>query len=132
MKQVLFLCVGNSCRSQMAEAFARAYGSDVMTVESAGLAPATGISPMTHQVMKEKGLPTEKHFPKDIKLLDLKKYDLIINLSGVQFRGSAAKVEEWVVRDPIGANEKVFRQVRDEIELRVQRLIVQLRKASGA
>jgi arsenate reductase len=130
MKQVLFLCVGNSCRSQMAEAFARLYGSDVMEVESAGFAPAAIISPMTHLVMKEKGVPTEKHFPKDIKLLELRKYDLIVNMSGIPFRASAARVEEWVVRDPIGANDKVFRQVRDEIELRVQRLILQMRKAA--
>ncbi len=112
----------------MAEGFARVYGGDVMQVASAGFAPATVISPLTHQVMKEKGVSTEEHFPKDIKLLDLRKFDLVINMSGIPFRGSTAKVEEWVVRDPIGSNEKVFRQVRDEIELRVQKLILQLRK----
>ncbi|MCC7500057.1 MAG: arsenate reductase ArsC [Bryobacterales bacterium] len=128
MKQVLFLCVGNSCRSQMAEGFARVYGGDVLKAASAGLAPAMIISPLTHQVMREKGVSTAGHFPKDIKLLDLEKFDLIVNMSGLPFRGTAEKVEDWVVRDPIGANEAVFRQVRDEIEQRVQKLIIQLRK----
>src|SRR5271156_244497 len=48
-KRVLFVCIGNSCRSQMAEAFARAYGSDVMVAQSAGLSPATTISAVTKQ-----------------------------------------------------------------------------------
>lgn len=128
MTQVLFLCVGNSCRSQMAEGFARTYGSDVLKASSAGLAPAASISPLTHQVMKEKGVSTEEHFPKDVKQMDLGKFQLIINISGLPFRNHGAKVENWAVRDPIGANEKIFRQVRDEIERRVQRLIIQLRK----
>lgn len=128
MTQVLFLCVGNSCRSQMAEGFARVYGSDVMEVSSAGLAPAASVSPLTHQVMKEKGVSTEDHFPKDVKQMDLGKFQLIINISGLPFRNRRTKVENWAVRDPIGENQKVFRQVRDEIERRVQRLIIQLRK----
>jgi len=129
MKHVLFLCIGNACRSQMAEGFAKTYGKDVMTVESAGLSPAALMSPLTHQVMREKGISTDRHFPKDIKLFDLRKFDLVVNMSGVPFRGATAQVIEWAVKDPIGLNEKVYRQVRDEIELRVQKLIVQLRKS---
>lgn len=129
MKKVLFLCIGNSCRSQMAEGFAKSYGKDVMTVESAGLSPAAIMSPLTHQVMREKGVSTDGHFPKDIKLFDLRKFDMVVNISGVPFRGGTAQVIEWAVKDPIGLNEKVYRQVRDEIELRVQKLIVQLRKS---
>ena len=48
-KRVLFVCIGNACRSQMAEAFARTYGSDVMIAASAGLAPAMGVAPDTMQ-----------------------------------------------------------------------------------
>ena len=46
-KRVLFVCIGNSCRSQMAEAFARAYGADIMEVQSAGVSPAPYIAPLT-------------------------------------------------------------------------------------
>src|SRR5579871_1009678 len=52
-KRVLFLCIGNSCRSQMAEGFARAYGSDVMTPLSAGLSPAPIVAPLTKLTLAE-------------------------------------------------------------------------------
>src|ERR1700682_6833223 len=50
-KRVLFVCIGNSCRSQMAEAFARAYGADIMEAQSAGVNPATYIAPLTRQTL---------------------------------------------------------------------------------
>jgi len=59
-RKVLFLCIGNSCRSQMAEGFARTYGSDVIEALSAGLAPAISVSPATIETMKEK--PDCEHF----------------------------------------------------------------------
>ena len=55
-KRVLFLCIGNSCRSPMAEGFAKCYGSDVMQAESAGLAPAGIVQPLTKKVMEEKNI----------------------------------------------------------------------------
>src|SRR5215475_5872555 len=57
-KRVLFICIGNSCRSQMAEAFAQAYGSDVMEVHSAGVSPAAMIAPLTKSILAEKNLTT--------------------------------------------------------------------------
>ena len=63
MKRVLFLCIGNSCRSQMAEGFARKYGADVMEVGSAGLAPAAIVQPETHQVMNQKNINIDDQFP---------------------------------------------------------------------
>src|ERR1700760_227104 len=53
-KRILFVCIGNSCRSQMAEAFARAYGSDVLWVQSAGLSPASIVAPLTKQMLAER------------------------------------------------------------------------------
>src|SRR5579871_2557108 len=61
-KRVLFVCIGNSCRSQMAEGFARAYGSDIMDSQSAGLSPATVIAPLTRQVLGEKNVKIDDHF----------------------------------------------------------------------
>ena len=63
-KRVLFVCIGNSCRSQMAESFARAYGADVLEVRSAGLSPATIVSPLTKQILAERNLNTDGQFPK--------------------------------------------------------------------
>src|SRR5437016_12534018 len=65
-KRVLFVCIGNSCRSQMVEGFARAYGSDVMVARSAGLSPATVIAPLTRQVLAERNIRIDDHFPKEI------------------------------------------------------------------
>jgi len=61
-KRVLFVCLGNSCRSQMAEAFARAYGSDVLIAASAGLTPASGVAADTSRAMAEKGLGSARPF----------------------------------------------------------------------
>ena len=63
-KRVLFVCIGNACRSQMAEAFARAYGSDVLSAHSAGLAPAGAVPPLTRQVLNERNIPVEGQYPK--------------------------------------------------------------------
>jgi arsenate reductase len=127
MKKILFVCIGNSCRSQMAEGFARALGSDVMVAGSAGLAPAPGVARQTAAVMKEKGVDLADHFPKDLKLFDLKNFDLLVNLSGVELKGVPVTVETWPVVDPIGASDKVYREVREEIEGRVQGLVTRLR-----
>src|SRR2546428_11597948 len=65
-KRVLFGCIGNSCRSQMAEGFARAYGSDVMVARSAGLSPATVIAPLTRQGVAERKFRLDDHFPEGL------------------------------------------------------------------
>src|SRR5271165_2238746 len=62
--RVLFVCIGNSCRSQMAEGFARAYGADVMAVQSAGLSPAVMVSPLTKTVLAERNIHIDDQFPK--------------------------------------------------------------------
>src|ERR1051326_252788 len=103
MQRVLFVCIGNSCRSQMAEGFARAYGSDVLVPASAGIAPALTIAGDTRRCMQEKNISLNDHFPKSIQQLASVKFDLVINMSGVElpdiFGGSEIT---WKVRDPIG------------------------------
>lgn len=128
-KRVLFLCIGNACRSQMAEGFARAYGSDVIEPCSAGLGPATAVPALTLQTMQEKNIDLTAAFPKGVDAIQREGIDLIVNLTGgpLPTRTMRTPVENWNVRDPIGASEKVYRQVRDEIEGRVMKLIMQLR-----
>ena len=128
-KRVLFLCIGNSCRSPMAEGFARAYGSDVLEASSAGLAPAAVVQPMTRQVMRARNISLDGQFPMDLQIMDLKRFDLIVNLSGCELPFTPpCPVVEWAVRDPIGARESVYEQARDEIESRVIRLVLELRR----
>jgi arsenate reductase len=111
----------------MAEGFARAYGSDVMTVQSAGLSPAIAVAPLTHKVMLEKNIDLGGLYPKSLNMVE-GDVDLVINMSGYPVPASIeVPVEEWLVHDPIGDSEDVFRQVRDEIEQRVERLISAMR-----
>ncbi len=128
MKHILFLCIGNSCRSQMAEGFARAYGGDVVQASSAGLSPASFIAPLTREVMAEKGISLDDHFPKPLNMVDLRRVDLIVNMSGMPLvRDPGVPVQEWRVDDPIGQNMEKFRQVANQIEHGVMQMIVGLR-----
>lgn len=126
--KVLFVCIGNACRSQMAEAFARAYGADVIEASSAGVSPAASIPDITRRVMSEKGLSLEGQFPKDL-LSAAAGVDIIVNMSGVPLRGLPVPVlREWKVEDPIGKKDAVHERVRDEIENLVMNLILELRQ----
>lgn len=129
-KRVLFVCIGNSCRSQMAEGFARAYGSDVMEVRSAGLSPATTIAPLTKQVLDEKNISIEAQFPKGIAMVAGEAFDIVVNLSGARMAVPAGRIIDWPVQDPIGQKPEVYRSVASQIEGLVMRLILELRSTS--
>jgi arsenate reductase (thioredoxin) len=132
LKSVLFLCVGNSCRSQMAEGFARRYGSDVLKPASAGLHPAAIIQPLTKKVMEEKNIRLDDQFPKGLDSLDVSSFDLVVNMSGVKLPAQASiEVRDWKVQDPIGEPEEVYVAVRDQLEMAVMNLILELRRAAN-
>jgi arsenate reductase len=129
MQRVLFVCIGNSCRSQMAEGFARAYGKDVMIAASAGVAPAMVVAADTHRAMEEKNISLADHFPKSVQQLRNVRFDLIVNMSGVDladFAGTPTRI--WTVRDPIGTKYETHCEIRDEIESAVMELILQMRR----
>jgi arsenate reductase len=126
-KRVLFVCIGNSCRSQMAEAFAKTYGSDVMEVRSAGVSPATIIAPLTRQILGEKNIRIDDHFPKGLEIATRDPFDVIVNMSGAKLPIPGAHIRDWPVRDPIGESEEVYRTVATQIEGLVMRLILELR-----
>ncbi len=129
-KRVLFVCIGNACRSQMAEAFAKAYGADALVVKSAGIAPAYGLPPLTRQTLSEKKISCDGQFPKPIETFAAEKFDVVINMSGERLPPSlmAARIVDWKVRDPIGESEEVYRDVATQIEALVMRLILELRE----
>jgi arsenate reductase len=113
----------------MAEGFARSYGSDVIAAHSAGLAPAVSVAPLTRTVMLEKNIDIGDAFPKGIDFAIRQGIDLIINMSGTKLPlQSVVEVQDWEVRDPIGESEEVYRTVRDQIEQRVMRLILDTRR----
>ena len=125
-KKVLFVCTENACRSQMASAFAQYHAGDRIEAESAGSAPAEKINPVMEEVMREKGIDMAFRRPKSIEEASrFGKPDLIISMGCEAacpiFPG--ASTEEWDFPDPSGKPIAFMRQVRDEIEERVKRLI---------
>lgn len=128
-KRILFVCVGNAFRSQMAEAFARAYGGDAVEAESAGLAPVLAVPEITKAMMREKGIEMDGHFPKALVHMDVKSYNVIVNMSGMPIHApQGVSVQVWNIEDPVGAGERKMREVRDEIEQKVTGLLIQLRR----
>ncbi len=127
--RVLFVCIGNACRSQMAEAFARSYGGDVLTAASAGLSPAMSVARDTIRAMAERNLDLHDHFPKSIRHLGRAQFDIAVNLSGAPLPPSVApRVLEWDVEDPIGMRYEDHCDVRDHVERLVMKLVQELRR----
>jgi len=129
-KRVLFVCIGNSCRSQMVEAFARTYGSDVIVAASAGLAPAFSVAWDTTRAMAAKHIELHEHFPKDLAYWGKTTFDVVVNMSGSYLPGifGTAKIVDWDVPDPIHVDYDEHCAIRDAIERRVMTLILELRR----
>ncbi|MCL6615297.1 MAG: arsenate reductase (thioredoxin) [Firmicutes bacterium] len=134
-KKILFLCTGNSCRSQMAEGFARALAGDRFEVYSAGLEPA-GVNPRAVQVMHEVGIDISGQTSDPIDPEILPKVDLIVTLCGdaadrCPVTPPQVRRLHWPLEDPAratGTEEEIlarFRQVRDEIRRRVESLFAE-------
>ena len=134
--KILFLCTGNSCRSQMAEGFARHYGGDRLDVYSAGISPA-GVNPTAVSVMQEVGIDISGQTSNAIDKAILDQGDFIITLCG-DARESCPLVpgrvqkRHWPLEDPAraeGTEEEIldkFRTIRDKIAKLVQELIIEL------
>lgn len=128
--KVLFVCIGNACRSPMAEALARHLAADVIEASSAGIAPLGFISPQSIEVLNEKGISMDGQGSKQLTDEMQGAADLIINMTrlarGANFRRRG--VEDWPVKDPFGEVLEAYREVRDEIERRVIVLAERLRQ----
>lgn len=128
LPRVLFVCLGNVCRSQMAEAFGRQLGVGVFVSSSAGLTPGMMVDPVTRQAMAEKGIETESQFPKSIALAATKGAELVVNMSGFPLPpGMKWPAVEWKVPDPHMKPLKVHRDVRDLVERLVMQLVLEFR-----
>jgi len=128
-KRVLFVCIGNACRSQMAEGFARAYGDDVLIAASAGLAPAIKVAPDSIRAMEEKNIDIRDHFPKSLRHLGRAEFDIVINMSGMFVPATLApRIVDWEVADPVFMEFSEHCEIRDDIEQRVMKLVLELRR----
>jgi arsenate reductase (thioredoxin) len=133
--KVLFVCVGNCVRSQMAEAIARHSYADVIYAESAGVSPLGFIDKTTQAVLHERGIPFDGQFSKGLNSHNLRKPDLVVNMSGIHGKGlfTGENVQEWKVADPFGENIETHRRICDDIEARMSQLVAHIRaQAAGA
>jgi len=128
--RVLFVCIGNSCRSQMAEALARHLASDVIAPSSGGLYPFCRIADPTRMVLLERGITIEGQFSKGLHDDSIPQPPArVINMSGqpVNSHFAGIPIEDWTVEDPFGDDVATYRRICDDIEARVRDLAARLR-----
>lgn len=133
MKKVLFVCVHNSGRSQMAEAFSRRLGKGVVEAESAGTLPGDKLNPVVVQAMQEVGYDLSDHHPKVMTDEIADSADLVVTMGcgvslddateGAVCPAALAPTEDWALDDPKGQPIEKVREIRDEVESRVEELV---------
>lgn len=128
MKTVLFVCVENSNRSQMAEAFVRMHGGDRVQAASAGSRPSGRINPKAIEAMKELGYDLTIHQSKGVEAFNGKAVDVAVTMGcGDECPlVLAARREDWQIPDPREMSPEQFRGVRNVIEKKVLALLSSL------
>jgi arsenate reductase len=127
---VLFVCVHNAGRSQMAAGFLEHLGGDRVNVYSAGSAPKESINPIAVEAMQEKGIDISGRSPKVLTTESVQASDVVITMGCGDacpfFPGK--RYEDWVLDDPAGKGIEEVRRIRDQIEARVKSLLQDLLK----
>ena len=134
MPEVLFVCVHNAGRSQMAAGLLYKLAGDSVTVRSAGSEPAEHLNPRVVEAMKEIGIDISAEMPKPMTGNMVKAADVVITMGC----GDACPIfpgkryEDWKVDDPAGQGVDAVRPIRDEIDRRIQNLIAELMPTAPA
>jgi len=125
MKNILFVCIENSNRSQMAQAFAIIHGKNKVRAYSAGSRPSGKINPKAVAAMRELGYDLSIHDSKSLQQIPTIEYEYVVTMGcGDACPWVAAKHrEDWQIPDPRDMNEEDFRKVRDLIETKVKQLL---------
>jgi protein-tyrosine-phosphatase len=128
VKKVIFVCVENSNRSQMAEAFARIHGAGKVEAQSAGSRPSGRVNPKAMEAMKELGYDLATHTSKGLDAFNGQEFDAAVTMGcGDECPLVVAKRRlEWQIPDPRDMPPERFREVRDLIEAKVKELIEML------
>jgi arsenate reductase (thioredoxin) len=126
--EVLFVCVHNAGRSQMAAALLDHYANGKVQVRSAGSDPADRLNPAVVAAMAEVGIDLSRAFPKPLTEASVKAADVVITMGC----GDACpfypgkRYEDWELQDPAGQPVEVVRRIRDDIDGRVQQVLSEL------
>ena len=125
---VLFVCVHNAGRSQMAAAYLNHLGQGRVEVLSAGSAPADSVNPAVVEAMLEEGIDIRAEAPKILTTDAVKESDVVITMGCGDvcpiFPGK--RYEDWVLEDPAGQGVEAVRPIRDEIKRRINELLGEL------
>jgi len=132
--RVLFVCVGNSCRSQLAEALARHHGAGRIEAASAGTHPAGAVSRGALEVLGERGIDTSSLRSKGLDEVDIHSFDRVIAMGchpvdEICPARYAGRKEDWDIPDPIGQPAEVYRRTRDLVERKVLDLLDRIGRA---
>jgi arsenate reductase len=135
--RILFVCVGNMCRSPMAEGFARTLGGDTLEIYSAGTNPTGFVSEDAIEIMRELKIDISRQRSNGLEAVPVADMDIVVSMAPVPARklvprGFAGVAIDWKVQDPVGKSLTVFRRVRDEIHVRVTDLVDQVRRGELA
>jgi protein-tyrosine-phosphatase len=133
-RTVLFLCVQNSARSQIAEGFFKKYAGKDLVCISAGTIPADRINPYAMEVMKEVGIDISTNKPKMITNEMIDQASIIINMGCMDNDSCPStlfkkKMVDWGIEDPVGKPIDEVRRIRDIIKRKVSDLIITLEKS---
>ncbi len=128
--KLLFVCIGNSCRSPMAESMARSLGGDRVEAQSAGVAPAGFIAGPTVSTLERLGYSAEGLFSKGLDVVETADVDVVVWLFGGEIHRAApcashARHVHWPVPDPFGEDETVYLRVARDLEARVRALLAE-------
>lgn len=131
MKTILFVCVNNSGRSQMAEAFFNKLSGGKVQGLSAGTQPASEVNPVVVEAMREAGINISGNKPKMLSFDMMKKADKMITMGcGAEAEAvcpaSFIETEDWALEDPKGKSLEQVRKIRDEIKERVSKLVKEI------
>ncbi len=127
-KKILFICVENSCRSQIAEGLAKTIGKGVIEAYSAGSAPSGKVNEDAIKVMEEEGIDIANNKSKGFDELPVKNFDIVITL-GCKDTCPFILADnhiEWLIKDPKGKDIAFFKQTKDQIKERITLLIERL------
>jgi arsenate reductase len=132
-KKVLFVCMGNACRSPMAESIARRDAADILEVTSAGISPLGFLPELTQKTLTGNECSIELLSSKPITRELWDAADIVINMSGLDRHRAfpqPQKVEDWQVQDPYGADPELYQKIYEDIRERVGKLADRLRKSA--
>ena len=128
IKKILFVCVENSARSQIAEALFNSISTKARA-ESAGTKPASAVNPLAVQVMKEVGIDISGSKPKMLTFQMINSAERMITMGctgNAVCPGAMSPSEDWRIDDPVGKSIEKFREIRDVIRKKVEKLVQDL------